>query len=81
MQYCSEIRLVALAAIAAAAALCADAAGVADEIRAIKAEIKSNSIDRTTKCRYYRAWYADQCDKAELAAIRERNIAAHRRWI
>ena len=81
MQYCSEISLVALAAIAAAAALCADAAGVADEIRAIKAEIKSNSIDRTTKCRYYRAWYADQCDKAELAAIRERNIAAHRRWI
>ena len=66
---------------AAALALSANADGVADEVAKVKAEIKSNSISRATNCRYYRAWYADQCTKEELAAIRERNIAAHRRWI
>ena len=65
----------------AALALSANADGVADEVAKVKAEIKSNSISRATNCRYYRAWYADQCTKEELAAIRERNIAAHRRWI
>ena len=67
--------------LAAALALSASTDSVADEVAAAKAEIKSNSINRTTSCRYYRAFYAEQCDKAELDAIFERNIAAHRRWI
>ena len=76
-----ELKRIVFAAMAAAAALFANAASIADEMKAIKAEIKSNSINRTTRCRYYKAWYAEQCDKSELAAIFKRNVAAHRRWI
>ena len=53
----------------------------AEEVAEIRAEIKSNSVSRTTDCQYYRAWYRDLCTKEEHAAILERNIAAHRRWI
>ena len=75
------LKLCAAAALVAFAALSVDAAGAADEIKALRGIIESNSVDRTTKCRYYKAWYAEQCTKAELVAMLERNIAAHRRWI
>ncbi len=45
------------------------AASVADEIKSVRAEINSNSVDRTTKCAYYKAWYADLCTEAERQAI------------
>ena len=65
-----------------AAAMSLDAAAhVAEGVKAVLEDIRANSIDRTTRCRYYKAWYAEQCSRAELSAIRERNIAAHRRWI
>ena len=59
----------------------AGAKTAAEEIAEIRAEIKSNSVNRTTSCLYYRAWYRDLCTKEEHAAILERNIAAHRRWM
>ena len=55
-----------------AASMCAAmsaSAGTDDEINALKAEIKSNSVDRTTRCRYYRAWYLDLCSEAEREGI------------
>ena len=60
------------------------AAGVADEIRSARAEIASNSVGRIPRrgiCRYYNAWFVDNCTAEERDAILERNIAAHRRWI
>ena len=70
----------ATAAVCAAVVSCADTAG--DEIKALKAVISSNSVNRLSKsCRYYTAWYRDLCTEAEREAILERNIAAHRRWI
>ena len=54
---------------------------VAEEIEGLKATIASNSVNRTTRCRYYKAWYLDLCTEAEREAILERNVAAHRRWI
>jgi hypothetical protein len=69
------LKLCAAAALVAFAALSVDAAGAADEIKALRGIIESNSVDRTTKCRYYKAWYAEQCTKAELVAMLERNIA------
>ena len=62
-----------------ASVFAADAVG--KELKAVRAEIDSNSVDRTHKCQYYKAWYNEQCTKAELDAMLERNIAAHRRWI
>ena len=74
-------RIIAVAAIAAMS-LMTYAASVADEIKALKDEIKSNSVTRSSKnCRYYMAYYRDLCTEAEREAILERNIAAHRRWI
>ena len=70
----------ATAAVCAAVVSCADT--VADEIKALRDEIKSNSVTRSSKnCRYYMAYYRDLCTEAEREAILERNIAAHRRWI
>ena len=69
--------------IATVALLCSGQAGAnaaTDEITALRGVIESNSVSRSTKCRYYKAWYVDQCTKEELNAILERNIAAHRRW-
>ena len=73
-------KLAALAVFAASAFI-ADGAKVSEQVDALKAEIRSNSVDRTTKCAYYKAWFVDQCSEAERRAILERNIAAHRRWI
>ena len=67
--------------LAAIVSLSASAATTADEVKSIRAEIASNSVDRTTKCRWYQAWYIDQCTKEEREAILGRNVAAHRRWI
>lgn len=67
--------------MAVAACTCAMPALSADELKVVRAEIDSNSVDRTHKCQYYKAWYNEQCTKAELDAMLERNIAAHRRWI
>ena len=67
-----------------AASICAAmsaSAGTDDEINALKAEINSNSVDRTIRCRYYQAWYVNLCSKAEREAILDRNVAAHKRWI
>ena len=59
-----------------------DAAGTADEIKALRETIASNSVTRTTKGnRHYLAYYRELCSKQEREAILERNIAAHRRWI
>ena len=69
--------------IAAVALLCSGQAGAnaaTDEITALRGVIESNSVSRSTKCRYYKAWYSELCTKDELNAILERNIAAHRRW-
>ena len=65
------------------AALCAMAYSAADaaNIGAFRAEIESNSVDRTTRCRYYRSWYAEQCTKAEHDAILERSLDAHGKWL
>ena len=73
--YLSMMSLVALASQSA------HSATAADEVKSLRAEIASNRVDRTTKCRWYQAWYIDQCTKEEREAILERNIAAHRRWI
>ena len=62
-----------------ASVFAADAVG--KELKAVRAEIDSNSVDRTHKCRYYKAWYNELCTKDELNAMLERNIAAHRRWM
>ena len=62
-------------------ALCATTAGAVSPVAAFRAEIESNSVDRTTRCRYYRAWYSEQCTKAEHDAILERNLAAHGKWL
>ena len=68
-------------ALAAAYANCAVAKTVGEEINDLKTVIASNSVDATTRCRYYRAWYIDQCTKEEREAILDRNVAAHRRWM
>ena len=47
------VAAVALGSVLAATA--AGAAGVDDEIKAARAEIASNSVNRTTSCRYYMA--------------------------
>ena len=71
-----------VAAVMVFAALAADAASVADEIKALKAVIASNSVNRLSKeCRYYKAYYRELCTEAEREAILDRNVAAHRRWI
>ena len=65
------------------AAVCLTVAALstaADSIPEARRLIASNSIDRTVNCRYYKAWYIDGCDKAELDAILERNIEGHKRW-
>ena len=62
-------------------AVAVNAGSVADEIKAVKDEIASNSVNRTVKCALYKAWFVDQCTEAEREALIERNIAAHRRWI
>ena len=73
------VAIVALGAVLAATA--SGAAGVDEEIKAARAEIASNSVNRTTSCRYYMAWYRELCTEAEREAILERNIAAHKRII
>ncbi len=75
------MKRILLVAAAAATASVVDAASVAAQVKAVRAEITSNSVDRTTKCAYYKAWFADLCTKDELKAILDRNIAAHRRWM
>ena len=69
--------LCAVVAVAGAA----NAANVAGQIKALREEIKSNSVSRTTRCQYYKAWYVGMCTKEELDAMVERNVAAHRRWM
>ena len=72
----------AILAIFVFAALAADAASVADEIKALRGTIASNSVNRLSKeCRYYMAYYRELCTEAEREAILDRNVAAHRRWI
>ena len=71
----------ALCAGAEAASQPSSAAGNADEIKGLKAIIASNSVDRSSRCKYYLEWYVNVCTEAERAAIVERNVAAHRRWI
>jgi expansin (peptidoglycan-binding protein) len=58
-------------------------ANVNDEVKAVRAEIASNSVYRIPRngSRYYSAWYVDQCTVAEREAILQRNVAAHRRWM
>ena len=66
------------------ATVAVDAASVADEIKAAKAEIEANLVVRGVRrgqCRYYSAWFIENCTVAEREAILERNIAAHRKWI
>ena len=77
-----------LAAAFAASVATALAGGVdsakpnaADEIKALREIIASNSVTRSTRCHYYKAYYRYLCTKEEREAILERNIAAHRRWI
>ena len=55
----------------------------AEDIRELKETIASNRVNRlaSNDCRYYTAWFVDLCTREELAAILERNIAAHRRWM
>ncbi len=76
-----KMRRILLVAAATAITSVADAASLAEQIKAVRADIRSNSVDRTTRCAYYKAWFADLCSKEELDAILERNIAAHRRWM
>ena len=61
------------------ASLAANATTVADQIREAQETIKSNSVDRTVRCRYYVDWYRNLCSEAEREAILDRNVAAHRR--
>ena len=71
-----------LFALALALAACyAHDANAAVSIPELRAEIASNSVDRSVRCRYYTAWYRDLCTEAEREAILERNVAAHRKWI
>ena len=63
------------------AAACVAAVANADTVKAARAEIASNSVNRTTECRYYKAWFAEGLSKEECTAIMDRNIAAHRRWM
>lgn len=65
--------------VAAAALPCI--APAAEKLSDIQANIKSNSVDRSTRCAYYKAWFVDQCPKTELDAILGRNVSAYRRWI
>ncbi len=51
------------------------------DIGRLRAVIASNSVDQTTDCRYYRAWYLDQCTARERKSILGRNVAAHRRLL
>ena len=75
------MKRMSLAVAAVAFSLVAIAGSVPDEVKALRATIASNSVDRTVRCRYYMAWYRDQCAEAEREAILERNVAAHRRII
>ena len=77
----NKMKVGCLALLAALASQTSFAASNADEIKDLKAIIASNSVDRSSYCRYYLAWYIDVCTEAEREAIAERNIAAHRRWI
>ena len=73
-----------MAVVVAASCFRADATNAADELRAIKATIASNSVCRITeygKGRYTFDWYMNLCTEAEREGILQRNIAAHRRWI
>ena len=75
--------IVAIVVMAVVAAV-ASAKTTEEEIKELKAEIAANSVMRTPwrgKCRYYTAWYVENCTVAEREAILNRNIAAHRRWI
>ena len=63
------------------AAACVAAIANADTVKAARADIASNSVNRTAECRYYRAWFADGLPKEACDAIMDRNIAAHRRWM
>ena len=78
-------RLAVLVAVSSAFAVRgALAASVADRIKAARAEIASNSVERILRygiSRYYNAWYVDGCTEAEREAILQRNIAAHRKWM
>ena len=76
MTACRCVRM----SIAALCTMAYSATGAAN-IGAFRAEIESNSVDRTTHCKYYRSWYAEQCTKAEHDAILERNLAAHGKWL
>ena len=64
-----------------AAYFAAYGASIEDQVKEIRAEIKSNKVDRTVGSRYFQAWYIDLCSEAEHKAILDRNIAAHRRWM
>ena len=71
-------------AFAVFAVMAVNAGSVADEIKAARADIRSNCVSRIARqgcSRWYDAWYVDNCTKAEREAIMERNIAAHRRWM
>ncbi len=77
-----NVRFIVLSCLAAFSVSLTAVDAVADTLGGIKAEIVSNSVNRTSKgCRYYTAWYRELCTEAEREAILERNIAAHRRWI
>ncbi len=83
---CSSIRLCVAStasrlAFAALLLSFAVAANAADSVKAARALIASNSVDRTSRCRYYKAWYVEQCTEAERAEILERNVEGHRRWL
>ena len=74
-------RLSGVLLVVALAVCAAGAATVAEQVAAVRAEIRSNSVDRSTACHYYKAWFVDQCTKAELDALLARNVAAYRRWM
>lgn len=69
------------ASVATALADAADSTkpNASDEIKALREIIASNSVTRSTRCHYYKAYYRYSCTKEEREAILERNIAAHRR--
>jgi len=70
--------------IAGLAFLALFASANAETVKEVRAVIASNSVERIPRhsiCRYYDAWYVDNCTVAEREAILERNIAAHRRWM
>ena len=74
-------KLTMISLIIACASATLNAATPAEEVKALQEVITSNSVDRTTRCKYYKAWYNELCTKEELKAVLERNIAAHRRWM